>query len=478
MNLEREILMKYGRHVREVLRQFLKTSIKLAKTSNRIKFLLNCRKCKVIPMCLNYQVKVNMENEESFRQLDKILFKQKIRIISVMIADAKRTLARMKKTKTILRNKMECLLEREDFEQVREAMEDKTARVYMTTKVKEIKKIENLKKRRIAAISPEVSWVENTTNVPIPDFLERTLMLGPNYNVPLFKDNADEIRAEVATAISNFINYNNQPRHHQQEWIVKDVGKSKKFLKDHPNLLITKAVKGNKTVILSSDEYVEKMEEMLRDANTYETITFDPTARVSRKIKTILDEWKNNKYIDFRTHKKLNMSNCNPPRIYGLPKIHKQGRPLRPVVSTIGSTTYKLAQFLSNILGKIVGKTDAHVLNSFTFATEISGAQINEDEIMFSLDVTSLYTNVPVDYAIECIHQRWDEIDKHTPIDQDSFVAAVKLVLDSTFFTYKGIFYKQTFESQWVPSITSSCKSSYGTSGTGDHTQTGGGTHL
>lgn len=178
------------------------------------------------------------------------------------------------------------------------------------------------------------------------------------------------------------------------------------------------------------------MEGMLQDETTYEKIRYDPTARVSRKIMSILDEWKECRYIDARTHRRLNVSNCNPPRIYGLPKIHKQGRPLRPVVSTIGTTTYRLAQYLSSILGKIVGKTEAHVVNSFTFATEVSGVQVNEDEVMFSLDVTSLYTNVPVDYALECIDQRWEEIEHHTPIDKANFVSAVKLVLGSSFFVY------------------------------------------
>ncbi|XP_062709768.1 uncharacterized protein LOC134288566 [Aedes albopictus] len=342
-------------------------------------------------------------------------------------------------------------------------VEDKTVRVYATTKDKEIKKLECLKRKRVAELSYEAEWVENTTEAAIPDYLERTLMLGPNYNVPnrgnfpyietvaeidraiKNKDNVEEIRAEVATAMSNFINYNNQPRHHQQEWIAKDVGRSRKFLKEHPNILLTKADKGNKTVILSSEEYEEKMEGMLQDAETYEKIRFDPTARIARKIKSILDGWKDRRYIDSRTHRRLNVSNCHPPRIYGLPKIHKQGRPLRPVVSTIGSTTYKLAQYLSDILGKIVGKTEAHVVNSFTFASEVSGTQISEDETMFSLDVTSLYTNVPVDYALECIDRRWEEIEDHTPIDKSSFVAAVKLVLESTFFAYRGTFYKQNF---------------------------------
>ncbi|XP_062541137.1 uncharacterized protein LOC134209171 [Armigeres subalbatus] len=456
IHLERVIAIKYGSHEREVLRSFQKVSIKLAKTNNRVKFLLNCRKCKVIPVCLNYKVHVNLENEESHRQMEKVLFKQKIRILSILIADAKRSLSRSKKVKAELGSKMDRLLQKEDFEQVRKMVENKAVNVYVATREIEMKKIEKLKRRRVVNLSYEPSWVENTTSSPIPDFLERTLMLGPNYNVPnrenfpyieivadidkaiKYKEEVEEIRAEVVTAMSNFINFNKQPRHHHQEWIAKDVGRSRKFLKENPNLLITKADKGTKTVILSKWRKCYK-------TPAYEKISFYPKARVSRKIKLILDGWKENKYIESKIHRRLNVSNCNLPRIYGLPKIHKEGRPLRPVVSTIGSTTYRLAQYLSNILGKVVGKTDSHVINSFTFATEVSGTQIDEDEVMFSLDVTSLYTNVPVDYAIECINQRWGEIEDHTPIDQHSFVAAVQLVLESTLFVYGGVFYKQTF---------------------------------
>lgn len=65
----------------------------------------------------------------------------------------------------------------------------------------------------------EVEWVENTTDVELPDYVER--MLGPNFNVesekrfPYIelvasiekcvqtKENADEIRSEVTNAMIN-----------------------------------------------------------------------------------------------------------------------------------------------------------------------------------------------------------------------------------------------------------------------------------
>jgi hypothetical protein len=46
------------------------------------------------------------------------------------------------------------------------------------------------------------------------------------------------------------------------------------------------------------------------------------------------------------------------PHIYRLPKIHKEGVPLRPIVNMIGPPTYKLARLLASKLEILVGQID------------------------------------------------------------------------------------------------------------------------
>ncbi|XP_053699154.1 uncharacterized protein LOC128746132 [Sabethes cyaneus] len=458
-----EIVSKYGEEGRNLMRNFQKVAIKLAKSSNRYKFLLNCRKCKVVPNCLNYKVQLDLNNENSQRELEKVVRKHKIRILSVMVADAKRTIAMLKKQKSALNSVMERTYKQGDVRRVREVVERKAVIVYNTVKRTEQRKMEALKTRRAAELTHEVGWIENTTNTPIPEFLERTLLLGPNFNiqhstnVPYIdvvseiektvkhKENANEIRTEVTTAITNHINYMLQPRHHDHEWIAKDMAKSKKFLKENPNLIITKADKGNKTVIITAEEYHDKMLELLSDNITYRKLKTDPSAKIHKSVNVFLDQWLDRKYIDSRTYKSVKMMSYNIPRIYGLPKIHKQNRPLRPVVATIGSVTYNIAKYLASVIGKIVGHNDFHVHNSFQFAEQVTGVQIAEEDVLFSLDVTSLFTSIPIDHAMECLIERWPEITKHTAIDKESFLAIVKLVLESTFFSYKGEIFQQTF---------------------------------
>ena len=99
----------------------------------------------------------------------------------------------------------------------------------------------------------------------------------------------------------------------------------------------------------------------------------------------------------------------NVPRIYGSPKIHKDGVPLRPIVDCIGSITYNVARSLADILSPLVGNTEHHVLNSKQLSDDFSDITVEEDEILNSHDVVSLFTNTPIELILEIIQQRLEE---------------------------------------------------------------------
>ncbi|XP_058839782.1 uncharacterized protein LOC131695552 [Topomyia yanbarensis] len=187
------------------------------------------------------------------------------------------------------------------------------------------------------------------------------------------------------------------------------------------------------------------MTTMLNDTSTYKLRKDNPSNKVLKKLNTIVEQWWLDKHIDSATKRKLKVYNCNPPRVYGLPKIHKENRPLRPVVSTIGSATYRMAQYLSEILNNLVGKTEYHVRNSFDFAEEISKVRVPEGFVLYSLDVISLYTNVPVNKVYEYVEERWNELEHETSIPWQSFKQAMQTVLEASFFQYDGKCYDQIF---------------------------------
>ena len=53
-----------------------------------------------------------------------------------------------------------------------------------------------------------------------------------------------------------------------------------------------------------------------------------------------------------------------PPRLYGLCKIHEERVPLKPTVSNIGAHTYKLPTYLAGELSPTVGRSSHHVSSS------------------------------------------------------------------------------------------------------------------
>ena len=50
-------------------------------------------------------------------------------------------------------------------------------------------------------------------------------------------------------------------------------------------------------------------------------------------------------------------TSCTPPKFYALPKIHKMGTSLSPIVSSRSSVTYGVAKVLDKMHKSLVGKS-------------------------------------------------------------------------------------------------------------------------
>ena len=64
------------------------------------------------------------------------------------------------------------------------------------------------------------------------------------------------------------------------------------------------------------------------------------------------------------------------PKFYGLPKVHKPGNPLRPIVSSTGTATYNTAKELARILKPLVGSSIHHVQNTRDFVEQIKETRL------------------------------------------------------------------------------------------------------
>lgn len=109
--------------------------------------------------------------------------------------------------------------------------------------------------------------------------------------------------------------------------------KALKSLRNNKNIIILPADKGNSTVIMNREDYKQKINELLRNP-IYKKTNTDPTTYLEKITKEKIKSSSINKQDQQRLIPREKSSKC--PKLYGLPKVHKQGVPLRPIVSSIG----------------------------------------------------------------------------------------------------------------------------------------------
>jgi len=89
------------------------------------------------------------------------------------------------------------------------------------------------------------------------------------------------------------------------KWLLQLNGITKNFLNDNQNLIITRADKGNIIVALDKDKYIQKIEEMLNDDETYMVVNRNPINKLISNLRELLVKWKNNGYITLSTYRSL-----------------------------------------------------------------------------------------------------------------------------------------------------------------------------
>ena len=139
------------------------------------------------------------------------------------------------------------------------------------------------------------------------------------------------------------------------------------------------------------------------------------------------------------------MINPSLPYFYGLPKIHKDNVPLRPIISNIGSYSCKLSKWLSDLLSPFVGKfSKSHIKHSEDFIGKIREHNFGSAK-MLSLDVVSLFTNVPVDDVLQFLENRLSAYQQELPLSVTKIIALVRLCVMSNYFSFHNEFYRQKF---------------------------------
>ena len=115
--------------------------------------------------------------------------------------------------------------------------------------------------------------------------------------------------------------------------------------------------------------------------------------------------------------------------------------PFRPIFSAINAPTYKIVKFLVPIL-KSLTSNEYTVKDSFASAEEI--VEQDSEFLMGSLDVDSLFTNIPFEETIDiCTYTLFENMEKVQGLSKIEFKELLSLATKESYFIFNGQLYKQ-----------------------------------
>jgi hypothetical protein len=165
-----------------------------------------------------------------------------------------------------------------------------------------------------SALSKGLNYAVSPAALPIEDFL--TGVERATRSLPV--EAAEEVRQETV----RILKVSNKPRDN----LSGAERRALRSLRTNTDLTVIHADKGNATVVLDTMDYNEKISALLR-APTYRRLAKDPTDAVERKTNLLFRK----SSLPEKVIQKLWPQGSRPPRLYGLPKIHKDGVPLWPI---------------------------------------------------------------------------------------------------------------------------------------------------
>ena len=128
--------------------------------------------------------------------------------------------------------------------------------------------------------------------------------------------------------------------------------------------------------------------------------------------------------------------------LYGLPKTHKKELAMRPILSATQTYNYALAKRLDDKL-KPLATNQYMISDTFEFVNEVHELAINNGDFMVSYDVSSLFTNVPLEETMQILADKvfmnnWFNETYHLNVNKLDLVNLLRAATKDQRFMFNG----------------------------------------
>ena len=172
--------------------------------------------------------------------------------------------------------------------------------------------------------------------------------------------------------------------------------KALKELSRDKNIVIKTSNKGTTTVIMYRTDKLNEAQVQIDDIHNYRPLDNPMVGTTAKKVHRLIQSLLQGGHIDMTT-KWLSLT-PDPPRIpvfYTLTKTHKPTPVGRPIISGCDGRTERISAFVDHLIQPIAQKQASYLKDTTDFLNVIEKTKLPKSTILVSIDVTSLYTNIP-----------------------------------------------------------------------------------
>ena len=276
-----------------------------------------------------------------------------------------------------------------------------------------------MKKTSVHPFHVKSTWQPPVQNsVALENYLEETkLEIAP----AIFRPQFDNISANESNAIST--------------------------LKRNSKINLKKADKGTTTVILDTAQKIDEGLQQLSNDKFYKPLSSPIVHSTARKAKELVNKLYRSGHIDLMTLKWLTIGLKQPriPEFYTLTKIHKKTPVGRPIVSGSSGPTERISSFVDSLLQPIAIKQEFYMKDNTDFINFIENTQIPDNVALATLDVSSVYTNIPQEEGIDVVCRFYeDHYEQKLPIPTNDLRELMRLILEENSFKFNEKHFVQT----------------------------------
>lgn len=310
------------------------------------------------------------------------------------------------------------------------------------------------------------------TKHSIPEDIQLALSLGNKFLFPynISDKNLHDMLAQLEMSIEDSIpvikwheafidtaniirQYEFTDKDNDKNWLKFIHHRTMTFFKSHKDkILCTRSDKGGHTVVMDTTDYDKKLAELLSD-DAYTIVNdhnlLDTLIDKEKELtESILTKKKNNSFLN-KTLKLAKLPAFEPltlnfAKFYGVPKIHKNGCPLRPITSTVGSPGFHLSKILQTLIEHIFPPTNIHIRDTIQFIDFIKTTSVKDDDVLVSFDVISMFTTIPIEHVTQILMEKAGEFNFLFNIQPNDLREILKFLLrDCAIFQALNTTYKQ-----------------------------------